>query len=205
MYFPVDTQTTGYAFRRGNGTSAYSSGEVLYDAVTGTFQLKLHRLTTAVSQTLDPNKLEAQLQSSGPGCELAGDAQLLFDLGFLNKVPSEDGVVHLSTPVKLPLSCHGALDGLVLSTFSKHQKSLEGEEYRALQESGSTASVVARLNVVDKLGQVHELRLRGGRGADYDWVVGQLCPVVEEQEVAQTDAYEGALKRETKSTVIAGK
>jgi hypothetical protein len=204
MYFPIDRETTGYAFRKGDGSSAYRSGEVLYDAISGTFQLKLHRKQQAAPHPLNAAKLEAQLETSGPGCELVGDAGLMSDLGFLNRPEDEAKVVHLSSPVRLPLSADGALDGLVLSTFSHHQRALKGGEYRAPQESQSSASVVGRMNVIDKLGQVHEVRLRGGRASDYDWVVGQLCPVVEEREVAQSEAYEGALERDTKSTIIAG-
>jgi hypothetical protein len=204
MYFPIDRETTGYAFRRGDGTTAYSSGEIVYDAISGTFQMKLHRTDQVAPSSLNPDKLETELDVSGPGCELAGDAQLISDLGFLNEAQEEAKVVHISSPVKLALSSHGAIDGLVLSTFSRHRKVLEGGEYTAPQETKTSASLVARLNIVDKLGQVHEVRLRGGRGSDYDWVVGQLCPVVEEAEVALTDAYEGAIKRETKSTIIAG-
>ena len=127
-------------------------------------------------------------------------------LGYfvLTEPENKAEVVHLSSPVRLPLSAHGALDSLVLSTFSSHKRTLRGGEYRAAQQSKSSASVVGRLNILDKLGQVHEVRLRGGRAAEYDWVVGQLCPVVEEREVAQSEAYGDALERSTKSTIIAG-
>ena len=48
------------------------------------------------------------------------------------------------------------------------------------------------------------MRVRAGRASDYDWVVGQLCPVGEGSDVAVTDAYDDAFGRKTESTVIAG-
>jgi len=63
---------------------------------------------------------------------------------------------------------------------------------------------VGRINISDKLGQVHQMRVRAGRASDYDWVVGQLCPVGEGSDVAVTDAYDDAFGRKTESTVIAG-
>ena len=204
MYFPVDRETTGYAFRRGDGTTPYCSGEVLYDAVTGTFQLKLYRTETSEMQPMDSVKLEALLDHTAAGCELVGEAALLSDLGLLSRPEEGASVVRISTPVRLPLSADDALDGLALSTFSRHQTSFQGGEYRAHQDATSSVSVVGRINISDKLGQVHQMRVRAGRASDYDWVVGQLCPVGEGSDVAVTDAYDDAFGRKTESTVIAG-
>jgi len=205
MYFPVNRETTGYAFRRGDGTTRYSSGEVLYDAVSGTFQLKLYRGEIAQTPALDAKKLESKLAAAGPGCELVGDPELLQDLGFLSRPETESEVVRVSSPLRLPMSAVTALDGLALSAFSKHQSVLEVQEFQAASEADSNASLVGRVSFTDKLGQVHQVRLRSGRASDYDWVVGQLCPQAEEAEVPVSQAYEDSFQRKTESTVIAGK
>ena len=205
MYFPIDRETTGYAFRRGDGSSPYSSGELMYDAVTGTFQLKLYRNEVSEMQPMDSDKLEALLDHTSSGCELVGEPALLSDLGLLSRPEKEASVVRISTPVRLPLSADDALDGLALATLSRHQTAYQGGEYRAHQDATSSVSVVGHMNVTDKLGQVHQMRLRAGRGSDYDWVVGQLCPVGESGDVAVSDAYDDAFDRETESSIIAGK
>ena len=73
-------------------------------------------------------------------------------------------------------------------------------------ESERKVAAVGRLSLVDKMGQIHQVRVRAGRSENYDWVVGQLCPVAEPQdEVAVSKAYNDAFRHKTESTIIAGK
>jgi hypothetical protein len=209
MYFPVSAQHTGYAFHAADGTSPYSHGEFLYDGVTGTFQMKLNRKKPSQGRTFSAAQLEGELSPSAPGNELVGDSQLLRDLGFLRTVEQGESVVHLANANRLALSADSAVDGLSLSAFARHKKSLKPGRYVGASEDDSTTAVVGRLELVDKLGQVHRVRIRAGQAGDYDWVVGQLCPLEPNEQgvaVAETVGYDDAFKRgNNTSTVIAGK
>jgi len=209
MFFPIDIAETGYMFRNPSGKSAYESGELLYDAVGGTFQMKLFRKEARTGRAYSAVELEDEMSDSAPGGELVGDAQLLADLGFLVDSDPSEPVVHVASPTRLAMSADSALDGLTLSAFSKHKRVLSSGAFAAGEEdSESTASLVGRLEVVDKVGQVHKLRVRAGSAGDYDWVVGQLCPledVASEVEVIESVAYDNVRQRKVESTVIAGK
>lgn len=206
MYFPVDRKTTGYAFRRPDGSTIYSSGEFLYDGVSGTFQMKLFRGSQVQSRELSSGKLERELSPAAPGSEMVGDAALLSDLGLLKAPLQEDAVVHLSSPARLSLGASSALEGLAIATFSRHKKILLAADYSPRQGGAeSAASAVGRMTVQDKLGQVHEMRLRAGRAPEYDWVVGQICPSQAVEQVHESSAYDEAFDHKTTSNVIAGK
>lgn len=209
MYFPISQAHTGYAFRRADGSSPYKTGELLYDGVSGTFQLKLHRNNTGTTRRLCAERMEKELGSVGGGSELIGDAELIADLGFLKMPKKVDSVVQVSSPARVDLSSEGAMNGLSLSTFTRHKKRLKPANYLKGSDDNSSgsATVVGRLELVDKLGQVHSVRVRAGRGHQYDWVVGQLCPIESRSadvEVFETSAYEDAFEFRTASTVKAG-
>ncbi len=181
LFFPVDRATCGYLFRKKDGTSAYRSGELAYDAALGTFSLKLFRVNLASSPALRADRLEAEAKARDGAVVLVGDQGLLGDLG-LAEPPAEspDGVVVLSSAAVMPCSVSSALDGLRLSALARHQESLARGLYVASEGEKSQAVVAGRVKLLDQLGQLHQLHLRAGRGADYDWVIGQVCPVKEE-------------------------
>lgn len=205
MYFPVNTEHTGYLFRKADGSSAYTSGELLYDAVSGTFQMKLRRDKRKVGRQFSANLLEQEL-SSHQGCKWVGDVDLLADFGFVKK-DKDDGLVSISSPKHLQFSAHEALDGLSLASFSRHKDALSSTKFVGSDdEKDRKVAAVGRLNVVDKLGQVHQLRVRAGRGDGYDWIVGQLCPLEEaDQDLAVSSAYDDAYDRKVERSIIAGK
>lgn len=209
FYFPVDETTCGYLFRRTDGKHAYDHGQFTYDGVTGTFQLKLFRNKPAVSNgQFQAHRLESELSRRGEGCELVGEAGLLQDLGFLSaSKKGEDSLVHLSTSLPIEIGADTSMQGLALSSFNRHKRVVEEAEFRVPTGSeADKATVVGSVQVVDKLGQIHQVRLRGGRGTQYDWVVGQLCPLATETvKVHESQAYEGAARVSQESTVIAGK
>lgn len=206
MYFPVGEQFTGYCFRRADGSTAYDSGELLYDGVTGTFQMKLHRKEYQEGRPLVSELLETELQEGTPGCELVGDSSLLTDLGFVSGVKKSEPVVRVSTSTRLKLSSSTLLDEMALATFSQQKEVLVAGRF-----SGGTkvskASAVGRLTVVDKIGQVHQVRVRAGRSGDFDWVVGQLCANDSQDaavKVMESAAYDDAYTRKSKKSIVAG-
>ena len=206
MYFPISVEQTGYAFRHPDGSSAYASGEVLYDGVNGTFQIRLLRSVEREARAYSPEALEKELADGSLSCELAGDASLLHDLGFLSKVEKDEPLVHLSNPIRLNLSGTSALDGQVLSAFSRHKKVLKSGGFLASENSPGSAVVVGRMELVDKLGQVHSVRVRAGRGDGYDWIVGQLCVAADgEADAVSFQGYDDAYQREVRRTIVAGK
>lgn len=205
MYFPVSRESTGYLFRGLDGQSAYRSGECLYDGVSGTFQIKLYRKVPVESPPLSARKLEGELSALSPGCEMAGDARLLESLGFYKAKTEPGQVVHLSNSRAMTMSSTTALDGLTLAAYATHAKDLKAAEFAAGPQDQVSASVVGRVNLEDKLGQVHEMRVRAGRATDYDWIVGQMCPLSETPKVAESKAYDNAFQESTTRTVVAGK
>jgi hypothetical protein len=208
MYFPIDEEHTGYYFRRPDGSSAYQSGELLYDGVSGTFQVKLHRKEEATEgKLLSARLMEKELNGDLSACELVGDSGFLADLG-ISTPSTEEPVVHLSSSSPLRFSAHDALDGLLLASLGRHSRALDADEFTGagVEQSGSMAAV-GKLRMVDKLGQVHSLRVRAGRGGEYDWVVGQLCPLEgsdSEVKVAESRAYDDVLDKRAKATIVAG-
>lgn len=206
MYFPVDREHTGYAFRAEGGKTSFSSGEVLYDAVSGTFQLKLRRKKRAVGRSFSAQLLEERLSGRQEGCEWVGDSDFLAELGFAKK-SGEESLIQVSSPNRLMLSADDALDGLALASFARHKKTLIAGKYVAGEDkSERKVAAVGRLSLVDKMGQIHQVRVRAGRAENYDWVVGQLCPVAEPQDdVAVSKAYSNAFGHKTERTIIAGK
>lgn len=178
LFFPVDRATCGYLFRKKNGTSVYRSGELTYDAALGTFSVKLFRANPASSPVLRADRLEAEVKARDGAVVMVGDQGLLGDLGLAEASPQgRDGVVVLSSTAVMPCSVGSALDGLRFSALAKHQESLASGPYLASEGEKSQAVVAGRVKLLDGLGQLHQLHLRAGRGADYDWVIGQACPV----------------------------
>ena len=207
MYFPVSEAFTGQVFRRADGSSAYRSGEVLYDGVSGAFQMKLYRDDTVPARKLSPSLLENSLEDQGNGCVLAGDAALLTDLGVASGTGDEGRVLRLTSPSKLSFLSESSLAGLTFSALGNHETTLQGGQYLSEGDSTSKSSAVGRLAVVDRLGQVHQLRIRAGRGAGYDWIVGQMCDLEEqaqESEVFETEAFKNAYAGKAKRTIVAG-
>lgn len=95
----------------------------------------------------------------------------------------------LSSGAALTCSTAQALDGLRFATLNRRKEVLPAGPFSQLeadseQEQRGQASLVGRVQLADQLGQVHHLRVRGGRGANYDWLVGQLCPEPESTPVA---------------------
>lgn len=186
MFFPIDRKTCGYLFRRTDGTSIYHSGELTYDAVTGGFSLKLFRAAEVANHNLDASALEQELENRDNPVVMVGEGPYLADLGLASPGHSGEEVVVLSGGAALPCSAAGALDGLRLATLNRRKEALPAVRFARGGDASPAgqASAVGRMQVTDKLGQVHHLRLRGGRGANYDWVIGQLCP--EENETPVT-------------------
>lgn len=204
MFFPVEPAVTGPVFLNNDLESVYKNGELTFDAVKGTFSLKLHRKEKAACLALDAASLELELESRGLG--LAGDSVFLRDLGFGE--PAEDeGVVCLATDQVLPLSHVTELEQRTHKELCQNREALVAGKHKSVGGSSSVA-LVGRVKVVDKMGQLHELRLRGGRGLAYDWVVGQLCPleepsVSEAGQPSQADSFERP--RRSKVKIVAGK
>jgi hypothetical protein len=184
MFFPVDRLTCGYLFHRNDGATAYSSGELTYDAVSGSFSLKLFRSGEAATHSLNPSALESELDNREAPVVLAGEAALLSDLGMAAPPKAGEEVVAVSTAAPLPCAVGSALDGLRLASLEKHKEVLAQGGFAGAPDSQAKATLVGRVQFLDKLGQLHQLRLRGGRGANYDWIVGQVCPLQEEAPVA---------------------
>lgn len=206
MYFPVSREQTGYAFRRADGTSIYSSGELLFDGVNGTFRLKLNRAQKAEAFELSPKALESELACDDAACSLVGETQLLQDLGFLAGHAKPGAVAHVSSPVRQKLEAGDALAGRHLATFTRHARELDSTAFAARQGEEGKATVVGRMELVDKLGQIHNVRVRAGRAEQYDWVVGQLCEVPEEDpKLYLSQGYDDAFRRQTPHLITAGK
>lgn len=193
ILFPVDRSTCGYLFHKKDGKSLYQSGELSYDSALGIFSLKLFRATPATGQALEADRLEAEADSRDGTLVLVGDQGLLVDLGLAT--PAEGpvaGVVSLASPAVMPCSVSQAIDGLRLAALARHQESLTPGRFLASQEKESQAVMVGRMKLLDKMGQLHQLHLRGGRASDYDWVVGQVCPVSDEsraESFVESQAY----------------
>ncbi len=206
MFFPVSQETCGYYFQGPGGKSAYRSGELMYEAVSGSFSLKLYRDGDVAAQSLDPVRLEKELSSFGDSTALVGEAALLKDLGLLRTTEKGDQVVAVSTSVDLPCASTGSLDGLRLAALSRHKITLPAGKFLAKEGEGEV-SLVGNVRMVDRLGQFQQIRLRAGRGANYDWIVGQLCPLTEEVRWTAYQEFEPALwqeKRTVGSLVKAG-
>ena len=181
MFFPVDRTTSGYLFRKKDGSSIYQNGELTYDAAVGTFSLKLFRTGEAASPSLRADRLEAEAKARDGATVFVGDQGLLSDLGLAEGASKGgNGVVVLASAASLTCSVSSALDGLRLATLARHQESLSPGLFLGGEEKGSQAVVVGRVELLDNLGQLHQLHLRAGRGVDYDWVLGQVCPVGDE-------------------------
>lgn len=183
MFFPVERSVCGYLFRRVDDHSVYSSGELVYDAVSGSFSLKLFRRGDAVAQNLNPAALEAELANRDEPVALVGESALLADWGLVSAPKDGEEVVSVSSSAPFLCSVSSALDGMRLAALDRHKEALSPGPLAAGPEVKGKASVVGRLEVHDKLGQIHQLRIRGGRGANYDWIVGQVCPRSEEAPV----------------------
>ena len=179
MFFPVSRETCGYYFQRPGGESAYSSGELTYEAVGGSFSLKLYREGDVSAQSLDPIRLEKELDRFGGSTALIGESALLKDLGLLQSQEKGEEVVAVSTSVDLPCASSGSLDGLRLAALSRHKIALPSGKFLAKDGEGEV-SLVGNVRMIDRLGQFQQVRLRAGRGANYDWIVGQICPLSEE-------------------------
>ena len=206
VYFPISQEQTGYAFRRTDGSFAYTSGELLFDGVNGTFRLKLTRPSQAEDVALSSAALEDRLGADDSACSLVGESSLLRDLGFLATSEKTNGVVHVSNSSRLKISGQTALDGLVLSAFSRHARSFAIGEFKAKEGEETKATMVGRLELTDRLGQVHSVRVRAGRAENYDWVVGQLCELNREpDDVAESKAYDDSYRSEKARTITAGK
>lgn len=206
VYFPISQEQTGYAFRRTDGSCAYSSGELLFDGVNGTFRLKLNRTDKAEEAALSPASLESRLEADDSACSLVGEGKLLRDLGFLATAEKADGVVQVSNPTRLRISGQTALDGLVMAAFSRHARSLAGAEFAAKAGDDTKATLVGRLELTDRLGQVHSVRVRAGRAESYDWVVGQLCDLKQKADgVYESKAYDDSYRNDGARTITAGK
>ena len=186
LFFPVDRATCGYLFRGLDGKSVYSSGELTYDGVSGAFSLKLFRSAETPSSSLSPKALEAELKNHDTATALVGDAALLADLGLTSRPVEGEQVVALSSAAPQQCSVSTALDGLRLASLQRHKEVLAPGPFLAAAEGAddTQAGLVGSVQLLDKLGQWHQLRLRGGRGANYDWVVGQICPQAKEARVA---------------------
>jgi hypothetical protein len=184
LFFPVDRTTCGYLFHRHGGQTVYSSGELAYDAVSGNFSLKLFRHGQAETHSLSPASLEAELAKHDTATTLVGEAALLADMGLMGTPAKDEEVVAVSTAAALPCSVSSALDGLRLATLERHKEVLPAGKFAAAEDAAPEASLVGSREIVDKLGQLHHLRVRGGRGANYDWVVGQVCPLAKEARSA---------------------
>lgn len=181
LFFPVDRATTGYLFRKKDGTCLYRSGELAYDAAVGTFSLKLFRTGGAGSANLQAERLEAEARARDGATVLVGDQGLLSDLGLAESDTKKgNGVVVLTSAASLTCSVSSALDGLRLAALARHQEALSPGLFLAGEEKDSQAVVVGRVELLDNLGQLHQLHLRAGRGVDYDWVLGQVCPAEDE-------------------------
>lgn len=205
LFFPVDRATCGYLFRQIDGSTLYHSGELRYDALSGTFALKLFRDAQATTRELNPSALEAELAAREGAVAFVGESGLLSDLGLLAKPQPGEEVVAVSSPAVWTCSASSALDGLRLASLARRKEVLPAGSVQA----GDRTTVVGRLRVQDKLGQIHDLRLRGGRGANYDWLVGQLCPESQGQSgetavVTQAASYETAIAPE-RQVVKAGR
>jgi hypothetical protein len=197
MFFPVDRETCGYLFRRDDGQAIYSSGEMAYDSVSGSFSLKLFREVQAASTDLSPGALENLLVTRDDAVVLAGDASLLADLGMAARPRDGEEVVMVSGSCPLQSSVGTALDGLRLAALDRHKEVLEPSTLASRGDSDSGAVVVGKAVFLDKLGQSHALRVRAGRGANYDWVVGQICAPEQAPRVAgfvdsQAASYESS-------------
>ena len=177
LFFPVDRKTCGYLFTKEGDETAYHSGELVYDSVSGNFSLKLYRSAESVAaQDLEPAALEKELAYRDMATVLVGETGLLADLGLLSTLEEGEQVVALSTDAVLPCSASTALDGLRLSTLERHKEVLPAGPFLPAADSEAKATLVGKLELIDKLGQQHVVRLRGGRGVNYDWIVGQVCP-----------------------------
>lgn len=206
VYFPVSREQTGYAFRRSNGTSAYSSGEFLYDGVNGTFRLKLNRSEAVGEHLLSSEELEQALAGDGSACGLVGESGFLQDLGFLSVSEDVEGVTQVSIPTRLNLSGGTALDGLTLAAFSRHARGYDAGGFAPKEGEEGKATVVGRLEMVDRLGQIHHVRMRAGRAESYDWIVGQLCEQAPEKaDLLESTAYDDGFRREVAKTILVGK
>ena len=199
MFFPVNRSTCGHLFHRVNGSTAYSSGELTYDATSGSFSLKLFRSGEApAAANLNAKALDTQLQSRDLATTLVGESALLSDLGLMSPAKQGEDVMLLSTAAVLPGSVSSALDGLRLASLDRHREPLSTGPLAAGAEGGGEATMVGRVQLQDKLGQLHQLRLRGGRGANYDWLVGQVCPLPEETRIASfVDSQAASYQQET--------
>lgn len=175
MFFPTNRASCGYLFCRRDGDSAYSSGELSYDRVSGVFTLKLFRLNEAASGSFSAEGLETELACYDGATTLVGDAGLLYDLGFVSKKSETGKAVALSSSAILSCSTTTALDGLRFSALEGHLEEVSGGQLIQTGEEQTGVAVVGRICLKDQQGQLRSLRLRAGRGATYDWVVGQLC------------------------------
>ena len=197
MFFPVERSICGYLFRRANDSSVYSSGELAYDAVSGSFSLKLFRKGDAQTQNLNPVALEAELAKRDEPVGLVGESALLADLGLISTPKKGEEIVAVSSSAPFSCSTSSALDGVRMAALDRHKEALSAGPLVAGPEDHGKASVVGKLELHDKLGQIHRLRIRGGRGVNYDWIVGQVCPEDEDVRVAgfvdsQAASYEQA-------------
>ena len=176
-YFPMTQDGLRGFFRSLGEKSIYTSGEFHYDAVSGTFRLKLFRSAEGRCADLQSSLLDSYVESDAAENVLVGDAQLLFDLGFGPEPKDESPVVTVRTEGRFDLNMTSALAETRLNCLRNSATPVEAGQYRDRGETESrTSAVSGRLNVVDKLGQLHTLRVSAGRGADYDWVIGQTCP-----------------------------
>lgn len=202
MFFPVSEDVTGPLFHSKEDSTIYQNGEMTLDAVKGTFLLKLHRKDKAACLPLDSEGLESEL---GGGYGLVGDSAYLRDLG-LGQPGKDEAVVHLSTVEPLTMSMKSELERLAWNRLSQERRALIPGRVKSLSADGSVA-LVGRLRVVDQMGQLHEVRLRGGRGLEYDWLVGQFCPLgseaVAKHPVSQVPDLER--RRYSSARIVAGK
>ncbi len=193
LFFPIDRETCGYLFRKDDGESIYSSGELVYDAALGSFSLKLYRTGQVSGSPLNADRLDKESAARDGAVVLVGDQTFLSDLGLasVSKDPKNpDGVVVVSSAAALSCSVSTALDGLRFAALSKHQEQLPIGTFLAGPETSTRSTVSGRVQLQDKMGQLHQLRLRAGRASDYDWVIGQVCPA-EEQPRAESFVESG--------------
>lgn len=183
LFFPIDRATCGYLFRKADGESIYSSGELVYDAALGSFSLKLFRTGQVSGSPLNAERLDQESNARDGAVVFVGDQTFLSDLGLaeVSKDPKNpDSVVVVSSAAAFPCSVSTALDGLRLAALSKHQEQLPMGTFLASSETSTRSTVSGRVQLQDKMGQLHQLRMRAGRASDYDWVIGQVCPVDEQ-------------------------
>ncbi len=207
IFFPVHREATGYLFRDFRGETPYRRGELMYDRLTGSFLLKLHRNEDAMYQERDGMDPALLLADRTESCFVVGDSALIESLGFGGSL--QDGTVALVSDVVMQGSPLDALTAARLSSFRVLSLTEASEGAEAKEREGAaegSALVAGRLHFADGVGQVHRVDLRAGQAVGYDWVLGQFSEV---EEVAVWGAFQESVaydpgSRTKASSVIAG-